>query len=75
MDKFLQKKYCDRCGKILKTRIMSKMNTDTICMACLEEERQHPLYKEASDAELEAVKRGNYNYQGLFSGQKYPFIS
>lgn len=34
-------------------------------MTCAEEERQHPNYKRAADAELEAVKRGDKDFQGI----------
>ena len=65
MDEFLAKKKCDRCGGDLKVRIMSRFNTDCICMKCAEEERQHPDYQKAADAELDAVRRGNMNFPGI----------
>lgn len=68
--------HCDRCGKEFKSgesRIMSKMNTDIICMNCKEEEKEHPRYKDACEAEIEAVKSGIRNYGGMFENQKYPF--
>ena len=65
MDEFLAKKKCDRCGGDLKVRIMSRFNTDCICMKCAEEERQHPDYQKAADAELAAVRRGNMNFPGI----------
>ena len=34
MDDFFNKKCCDRCGEILKSRIMSWFNEDTLCSAC-----------------------------------------
>lgn len=73
MSDFFTKKNCDRCGKFLSSRIMSKMNTDALCPQCEEEEKKHPKYKEAQEREREEVARGNYNYQGLFAGQTYPF--
>ena len=36
-----------------------RFNTDTLCMKCAEEERQHPDY------ELAAVRAGNRNFAGL----------
>ena len=65
MDEFLAKKKCDRCGGDLKVRIMSRFNTDCLCMKCAEEERQHPDYQKATDAELDAVRRGDMNFPGI----------
>ena len=65
MDEFLAKKKCDRCGGDLKVRIMSRFNADCICMKCAEEERQHPDYQKAADAELAAVRRGDMNFPGI----------
>lgn len=73
MDRFFSIRNCERCGAELTTRTMSKMNSDVICIGCKEQEKQHPRYKEASDREMEEVRRGNYNYGGLFKGQEYPF--
>lgn len=75
MDRFFSVKNCDRCNIDLsgKSRIMSKMNTDVLCSDCHEEEMNHEHYKKACDAEHEEIKKGNYNYEGLFVGQKYPF--
>lgn len=65
MDEFFIKENCDRCGKKLTTRIMSRFNKDTICKECEEKEKKHPLYKQACDAELKAIKQGNYNFVGI----------
>lgn len=57
---------CERCGKrnpICLT--MSRFNTQMICNACNEKEIKHPKYEEARKAELEAVKKGNYNFVGI----------
>ena len=40
-------------------------NEDCICMECKDKERQHKDYKLAADAELEEVKKGNYNFKGI----------
>jgi hypothetical protein len=40
-------------------------NEQVICMTCKEKERLLPEYKQASDAEIAAVKAGNYNYKGI----------
>jgi len=65
MDDFFKKKFCDRCGGELKVRIMSMFNEDVICMECKEKETQHPDYKKARDAEMEEVRKGNYNFKGI----------
>ena len=44
---------------------MSFFNTDTICMGCEENERKHPKYKEAKEAEAQAVASGDYNFPGI----------
>ena len=62
----VQKKICDRCGKSLADGFsMSCFNTDALCHECLEEERQHPDYQKAVDAELAALRSGNRNFAGL----------
>ena len=64
-DSFFSQDRCDRCGSELKVRTMSRFNTDCICMKCAEEERNHPDYEKAVDAELAAVKRGDMNFPGI----------
>ncbi len=59
------KNNCDRCNGELKLSIMSKFNTDTICMSCSEDEQQAPGYVAARDAEREAVRSGDYNFPGV----------
>ena len=63
-DRFFTQDRCDRCGE-LKVRTMSRFNTDCICMKCAEEERNHPDYQKAANAELAAVKRGERNFPGI----------
>lgn len=66
MDKFFSQKYCDRCGGDLSGgRIMSKFNTDCICMDCKRKETKMAEYKSACEAENAAVKRGETNFQGI----------
>lgn len=65
-DRFFTQKYCDRCGGSLEGgRIMSMFNTDCICMKCKAEERKMKDYKKAQDAEINEVKKGNYNFSGI----------
>lgn len=65
---------CSRCQKETKTHSMSYLNTDEICMECKEEEKGHPLYEKAKKIELEHVKRGEYNYKGMFYGKTWAEI-
>ena len=65
-DKFLTATKCDRCGGSLEHgRIMSRFDTSCLCLACEREERQHPDYQKAADAELAAVRRGDMNFPGI----------
>ena len=66
-DHFFTAKSCDRCHASLdgKSRQMSRFNTDCLCPECAEEERNHPDYRKAADAELAAVKRGERNFPGV----------
>lgn len=56
---------CQRCYKETFATIMSMFDTKMICMDCAQKERSHPEYQKAKEAELNAVKNGNYNYQGI----------
>ena len=44
---------------------MSRFDTSALCLDSLEEERQHPDYQKAVDAELAALRSGNRNYEGI----------
>ena len=44
---------------------MSRFNTQALCHICLEEERQHPDYQKAVDAELAALRSGNRTFEGI----------
>ena len=66
MDRFFSQKYCDRCGGSLASgRTMSMYNDDCICMECKRKETQRADYKDAQDAEIKAVRSGNYNFAGI----------
>ena len=65
MTDFLAKTRCDRCGTKLAARIMSRFNEDCLCMGCEQEERKHPDYAKAAEAELTAIRNGDYNYPGI----------
>ncbi len=66
MDKFFSQRYCDRCGGDLKGgRTMSMFNRDCICLDCKAKEKQDKDYDKAVQAEQEAIKKGDYNFQGI----------
>lgn len=66
MDKFYFQKCCDRCGKELKSgRTMSMFNTDCICLECSYVEKKDKDYKKAVEADIEEIKKGNYNFKGI----------
>ena len=44
---------------------MSRFNTDYICQNCVVEERQHPDYQLAVEAERAELAKGNWNYPGI----------
>lgn len=66
MDKFFTQKHCVRCGKSLDGgRIMSRFNTDCLCMECAKKEKERPDYKKAIEAEIKEIRKGNYNFKGI----------
>ena len=64
-DTFFSKNRCDRCGAPLTVRIMSMFNEDVICMECKEKERQRSDYRDAVEADNEAIRHGNRNFKGI----------
>lgn len=56
---------CERCASETKSHTYSIFNTQAICLSCKEEERAHPRYEEARDREMEEIKKGNYNFEGI----------
>ena len=56
---------CDRCGKEADSLIMSMFNTEMICHDCKEDERSEPRYKEAQDADVQAILTGDFNFPGI----------
>lgn len=57
--------YCPRCNRSMVVSIMSRFNTDVICLDCEERERRHPDYQNAAEAEAKAVLQGDRNYAGI----------
>ncbi len=63
---FFSRTTCERCGGSLSDgRTCSMFNTQTICMTCKEKERQRPDYRQAADAEIAEVRKGNRNFKGI----------
>ena len=56
---------CERCGNGTTTHQMSFFNTQMCCPACIEQERAHPKYAEAREAEWMALKAGDRNFDGI----------
>lgn len=59
---------CERCrnqqeGPYAIT--MSYFNTQLICETCERKEQAHPKYQQAKQAEIEAIKTGNYDFRGI----------
>jgi len=44
---------------------MSAFNLDCICMDCKAKEKQDKDYDKAVQADIEAIKKGNYNFPGI----------
>lgn len=66
MDTFYTQTQCDRCGGSLKDgRIMSMYNRECICMKCKEAEQQRADYRQAVEADREAIRNGNRNFDGI----------
>jgi len=56
---------CQRCSNPTDIHTMSMFDVSLICMTCKTAEHKHPRYKEACDAERQAVKEGNTNFKGI----------
>ena len=40
-------------------------NTEMICPKCKSVESKHPKYEEARDAEVQEIRKGNFNFEGI----------
>ena len=66
MDKFFTQKNCDKCGGSLENgRTMSRFDVSCLCLVCAQKEHQDKDYDKAVQAELEEIRKGNYNYKGI----------
>ena len=61
----LENSTCDRCNSKATTLKGSFFNTDMICLNCNQKEMEHKDYSLAKEKELEEVKNGNYNFEGI----------
>lgn len=56
---------CERCHQEVVVTTTSYFDTMTICEVCSERERTHPEFGHAQRIEIEACKRGDYNFPGI----------
>ena len=59
---------CQRCKAITEGQyylVMSYFNQQMICEQCERDEQANPYYKKARQAELDAIKAGNYGFRGI----------
>lgn len=56
---------CNRCKIETRMHTMSMFNTETICLECKRKEEKHPKYKDAHNADLAEIRKGNYNFEGI----------
>tara|TARA_R110002074_G_scaffold11570_1_gene43282 strand:- start:734 stop:928 length:195 start_codon:yes stop_codon:yes gene_type:complete len=56
---------CQRCDSNDKITTGSMFNTQMICIKCKEKEKNHELYEMAKKVELDQVRGGNYNFEGI----------
>ena len=57
---------CGRCHKDTNgCTIMSMFDTQIICMDCADRESERGDYKDARKADENAIKNGNYNFNGI----------
>ena len=57
--------FCQRCKTLTTTTVMSMFNTQMCCTKCLTNERLHPDFPKAREAEAYATRNGNPNFQGI----------
>ena len=56
---------CQRCYRETGGYTMSMYSELLICMDCCDKENKRDDYKEARDADVAAIKAGNYNFKGI----------
>ena len=56
---------CGRCKSATPVVIVSYFTTDELCLNCAADEKLAPGYRAAVAAEHDAVRAGNYNFEGV----------
>lgn len=56
---------CERCRKEVNGVAMSMFNIQMICDNCEIKEKNHPDYDKAVIAEMDELKKGNYDFEGI----------
>ena len=56
---------CQRCFEETSSYIMSMYSTRLICLVCKNKEEVRPDYKDAVDADVAEIKKGNFNFKGI----------
>lgn len=57
---------CDRCGNPTNNcTTMSIFNEEIICIPCKTAEKDEPNYAQAVEAEMNAMRQGNFNFKGI----------
>jgi hypothetical protein len=51
---------CDRCGRESSSYILSMFNLDELCLDCKGQEEKHSLDEQACEAEIGAVRGGDF---------------
>ena len=56
---------CQQCYTETNAHIMSMYTTALICLVCKDKETERPDYKKAVDADVAAIKSGDFNFKGV----------
>jgi hypothetical protein len=56
---------CERCNTETNSYGFSYFNVDALCQECLKKERVHPDFRKAYQADLDAIKKGDWNFAGI----------
>jgi len=56
---------CQQCFEETSAYIMSMYSTTLICMECKDKEERRSDYKDAVDADIAEIKKGNLNFEGI----------
>ena len=64
---------CMRCGEESGAHIMSMYSKAIICLDCKDIETERPDYQAAVKADEDAIRRGDFNFEGLGEPVVVPF--